>query len=189
MQVILLDYIDKVGDKHDVVTVKAGYGRNFLIPKGLAMVANKANLARLEGLKKQFEKKEAAKVSTYREYANKVAATTFKLSAKAGESGRLFGSINVNHLLEAVRELGVEVEKRHFTMPDEVKELGDYTATLTYHPEVSVDVKFEVVAEGQLIEEPKKEKKAKKEEAPAPEAEASEEPAVEATADNADDAE
>ena len=187
MKVILLDYIDKVGSKHDVVTVKDGYGRNYLIPKGLAMVANKANLARLEGLVKQHEKKEAAKISTYQEYANKVGETTFKIAAKAGESGRLFGSVSANHLAEAVRELGVEAEKRHFTMPDEVKNLGSYTATLTYHKEVVVEVNFDVVPDGDLIDD-KKAKKPKKEKPVAEDAEApAEEGAEEATAETTEE--
>jgi len=148
MQVILLDYIEKVGDKHEVVTVKDGFGRNYLIPRGLAMVANKANMARLDGMKKQFAKKESAKISVYQEYAAKVAGKTLKIVAKAGDSGRLFGSVNAQHLIDAIKTLGVDVEKRMITMPAEVKELGSYTATLTYHPEVVTEVKFNVVAEG-----------------------------------------
>ena len=152
MQVILLDYIEKVGDKHEVVTVKDGFGRNYLIPRGLAMVANKANMARLDGLKKQNAKKESAKISIYQGYAAKVAGATLKIVAKAGESGRLFGSVSAQHLADAIKALGVEVEKRMLTMPEEVKEIGAYTATLTYHPEVVTEVKFNVVAEG--AEEP-----------------------------------
>ena len=152
MQVILLDYIEKVGDKHEVVTVKDGFGRNYLIPRGLAMVANKANMARLDGMKKQNAKKESAKISIYQGYAAKVAGATLKIVAKAGESGRLFGSVSAQHLADAIKALGVEVEKRMLTMPEEVKELGAYTATLTYHPEVVTEVKFNVVAEG--AEEP-----------------------------------
>jgi large subunit ribosomal protein L9 len=148
MQVILLDYIEKVGDKHEVVTVKDGFGRNYLIPRGLAMVANKANMARLDGMKKQFDKKESAKISIYQGYASKVAGATLKIVAKAGDSGRLFGSVNAQHLVDAIKALGVEVEKRMIAMPAEVKELGSYTATLTYHPEVVTEVKFNVVAEG-----------------------------------------
>jgi large subunit ribosomal protein L9 len=148
MQVILLDYIEKVGDKHEVVTVKDGFGRNYLIPRGLAMVANKANMARLDGMKKQYAKKESAKIAIYQGYASQVAGKTLKIVAKAGDSGRLFGSINAQHLVDAIKALGVDVEKRMIAMPDEVKELGSYTATLTYHPEVVAEIKFKVVAEG-----------------------------------------
>ncbi|MBK8554760.1 MAG: 50S ribosomal protein L9 [Lewinellaceae bacterium] len=146
MDVILLQHIDKVGDKHDVVKVKDGYGRNFLIPQGMAIIANKSNLARLDGMKMQNAKKESAKVDIYKGYAAKIAGASLKLSAKAGESGRLFGSVTVQHLLDAIKALDVEIEKRHIQMPEEVKELGSYTATITYHPEVSVEANFEVVA-------------------------------------------
>lgn len=148
MEVILLDHIEKVGDKHDVVKVKDGFGRNYLIPKGLAIVANKANMARLTGLKKQTAKKEAAKVGTYQEYAAQLAAAPLKIVAKAGESGRLFGSVTSQHLITAIKDqLGLDVEKRIVEMPEEVKELGVYEASIKFHPEVIATAKFEVVSE------------------------------------------
>ncbi len=151
MDIILLDYIDKVGDKHDVVKVRDGFGRNYLIPKGLAIVANKTNLARLEGLKKQEAKKELAKLDTYRAFAAKLAGVTIQIASKAGESGRLFGSVTAQHLADAIREdLDVPVEKRMIEMPEEVKELGDYEATVKFHPEVIVPIKFVVVRDKKL---------------------------------------
>lgn len=148
MNIILLDHIEKVGAKHEVVKVKDGYGRNYLIPQGLAIVANKPNLARLEGLKKQAAKKEGALVSTYQELAAKLKGVTLKVSAKAGESGRLFGSVTSQHIVKAMAEHGVEVDKRIVEMPEEVKELGTYKAIVKFHPEVQPEVAFEVVAEG-----------------------------------------
>lgn len=154
MEVILLDHIEKVGDKHDVVKVKDGFGRNYLIPKGLAIVANKANMARLNGLKKQAEKKESAMVGTYREYAARLAAAPLKIIAKAGESGRLFGSVTSQLLVAAIKDqLGLEIEKRIVEMPEEVKELGSYEATVKFHPEVLAPVKFEVVTGEEAKEE------------------------------------
>lgn len=153
MNIILLDHIEKVGAKHDVVKVKDGFGRNYLIPKGLAIVANKSNLARLEGLKKQAAKKEAVIVTAFKETAAKIANTTLKVTAKAGETGRLFGSVTAQHLSNALKELGVDADKRIIEMPDEVKETGTYTATVKFHPEVVQEVKFEVVAEGEEEEE------------------------------------
>lgn len=149
MNIILLDNIDKVGAKHDVVKVKDGFGRNYLIPKGLAIVANKSNMARLDGLKKQAAKKEAAMVTTYKDLAAKLAAGPVKITAKAGESGRLFGSVTAQHLAAAVKDqFGIEVDKRIIEMPEEVKELGNYDATVHFHAEVPAKIKFEVVAEG-----------------------------------------
>lgn len=148
MEIILLDHIEKVGNKHDVVKVKDGFGRNYLIPKGLAIVANKPNLARLEGLKKQEAKKESAKIGLYREYAAKIGAVKLKIYAKAGESGRLFGSVTAQHLVDAIKEqTGVVIEKRIVEMPEEVKELGSYEAVLKFHPEVIAAAKFDVVSD------------------------------------------
>ncbi len=147
MNIILLDHIDKVGAKHDVVKVKDGYGRNYLIPQGLGIVANKPNLARLEGMKKIGSKKEAALIAAFKEVAAKLSGLRVKIAAKAGENGRLFGSVTAQHLSNALQELGVDADKRIIEMPDEVKDLGSYTATVKFHPEVEAPVKFEVVNE------------------------------------------
>lgn len=147
MNIILLDHIEKVGIKHEVVKVKDGYGRNYLIPRGLAIVANKTNMARLEGLKKQGAKKEAAVIAAFRETAAKLQGKALRISAKAGESGRLFGSVTAQNIAIALREHEVEVDKRIIDMPEEVKELGNYTASVRFHPEVVVEVPFEVVSE------------------------------------------
>ncbi len=148
MNIILLEHIEKVGAKHEVVKVKDGYGRNYLIPKGLGIVANKPNLARLEGLKKQAGKKEGAVIAAFQEEAAKLNGLTLKVSAKAGETGRLFGSVTSQHIAKALAEAGVEVDKRIIEMPEEVKELGAYKATVKFHPEVHTEVDFEVVSEG-----------------------------------------
>lgn len=148
MNIILLEHIDKVGAKHDVVKVKDGYGRNYLIPKGLAIVANKPNMARLEGLKKQGSKKEAVIIAAFKEVVAKLAGSNLKIAAKAGENGRLFGSVTAQHLSNALREMGVDADKRIIEMPEEVKDLGSYTATVKFHPEVEAAVQFEVVNEG-----------------------------------------
>ena len=153
MNIILLDHIEKVGAKHDVVKVKDGYGRNYLLPKGLAIVANKVNLAKLEGMKKQGAKKEAALVAAFKEIAAKLDGVKLKVAAKAGESGRLFGSVTAQHISNALKELGVEADKRIIEMPDEVKELGSYTATVKFHPEVEQEVKFEVISEKEEVDE------------------------------------
>ncbi len=154
MNIILLEHIEKVGAKHEVVKVKDGYGRNYLLPKGLALVANKANLARLEGMKKQGAKKEAVIVAGLKEVAAKLEGVTLKIVAKAGETGRLFGSVSAQHVSKALLEqFAVDADKRIIEMPDEVKETGSYTATIKFHPEVMQNVNFEVVAEGEEEDE------------------------------------
>ena len=148
MEVILLDHIEKVGGKHDVVKVKDGFGRNYLIPQGLALVANKANMARLDGMKKQASKKDAALVAELQAMVSKIAGKTLKIAAKACDSGRLFGSVTAQHLVNALEAEGVKADKRIVEMPEEVKELGQYKATLKFHPQVITEVSFEVVPEG-----------------------------------------
>ena len=148
MDIILLDHIEKVGAKREVVKVKDGYGRNYLIPKGLAIVANKVNKARLDGLKKQGAKKEGIIIAGFKELAAKMAGSTLNLTAKAGDSGRLFGSVTAQHISAALKEqLGIDADKRIIEMPEEVKELGNYEATVKFHPEVEAVVKFAVAAE------------------------------------------
>lgn len=146
MNIILLENIEKVGAKLEVVTVKDGYGRNYLIPQGLAIVANKVNLAKLDGMKKQSAKKEAALIAIFQGYVAKIAGQKITIASKAGESGRLFGSVTAQDISKALAALGVEADKRIITMPEEVKEVGSYTAVLKFHPEVVADVPFEVVA-------------------------------------------
>jgi large subunit ribosomal protein L9 len=147
MNIILLDNIEKVGRKHEVVTVKDGYGRNYLIPQGLAIVANKVNMAKLEGMKKQASKKDAAMVAIFQGYATKLEGQTLSITSKAGESGRLFGSVSAQHIATALSALGIEADKRIIEMPEEVKELGNYTAKVNFHPDVVANVSFKVVAE------------------------------------------
>lgn len=154
MDIILLEHIDKVGAKHDVVKVKDGYGRNYLLPKGLAIVANKVNKARLDGLKKVGARKEGAIIAAFKEVVAAMAGKTLRLTAKAGESGRLFGSVTAQHISAALKDqFNVDADKRIIEMPDEVKDLGHYEATVKFHPEVEAVVKFEVLAEGAEVVE------------------------------------
>lgn len=147
MDIILLTDIDKVGDKHDVVSVKNGYGRNYLIPQGLAIIANANNMKKLEDLKAKEAAAEAAKVDEYKAMAAKLEGQTLKIGAKAGTSGKIFGSVNAIQISQAlVEQFSLEVPRKKITLED-VKELGEYTATLNLHPEVVSELKVEVVAE------------------------------------------
>ena len=147
MDIILLTDIDKVGDKHDVVSVKNGYGRNYLIPQGLAIIANANNMKKLEDLKAKEAAVEAAKVDEYKAMAAKLEGQTLKIGAKAGTSGKIFGSVNAIQISQALAEqFSLEVPRKKITLED-VKELGEYTATLNLHPEVVSELKVEVIAE------------------------------------------
>lgn len=146
MEIILLKNIDNLGYKHDVVTVKNGYGRNYLIPQGLGVIANATNNAKLEKLRADEEAKEAARVGDYKEMAAKLEGQTLKVAVKAGTSGKIFGSVTSVQIAQALNEqLGIDVERRRIEMPEEIKEMGTYTATVNFHKEVSGTVDFELV--------------------------------------------
>ncbi|MEM8526596.1 MAG: 50S ribosomal protein L9 [Bacteroidota bacterium] len=149
MNIILLKDVDKVGEKFDVVTVKPGYGRNYLIPQKLAIIANKDNLARLDEHKAREEAKEAEVISEMQSIKDKIESKTFTIGAKAGTSGKIFGSVTTVQLAQTIQsELQVEVDRRDIEMPeDEVKTLGEYVAKVKLHKKVVADLKFEVVAE------------------------------------------
>ncbi len=147
MDIILLADLDKVGDKHEVVTVKNGYGRNFLIPQGLALIANATNMKKLDDLKAKEDAVEAAKVDVYKDIATKLEGKTLKIGAKAGTSGKIFGSVTTIQIVQALKEqFDVEILRKRVSLED-IKEVGSYTATLNLHPEVVVALPIEVAAE------------------------------------------
>ncbi|MEM1218016.1 MAG: 50S ribosomal protein L9 [Bacteroidota bacterium] len=148
MEIILLKDMDKVGDKYDIVSVKDGYGRNYLIPQGFALIANEANRQQLDEYKAKEAEKEAARKGEFLEMADKLKDQVLKIGAKAGQSGKIFGSVTTVQLASALNEqFEIEVERRKIELPEEVKTLGEYVAQIKFHPEVIADVKFEVVAE------------------------------------------
>lgn len=148
MQVILLKDIDKLGDRFEVVSVKNGYGRNYLIPQGLARVANKTNVASIEDIKRVEEEQEAARRAEFEAIATQLASQTIKIGAKAGQSGKIFGSVTNVQIIAAIKEqLDLEIERRKVTIPEEIKELGTYKAHVQLSREVVGEVTFEVIAE------------------------------------------
>lgn len=148
MDVILLHDVEKVGDKHEVVNVKDGFARNYLIPQGLALIANNANMARLNEMKSREEAQEAKRLGEYQAIADKLKDQTLRIGAKAGTSGKIFGSVTNVQVVAALKEqFDVDIDRRKVGLPEEVKEVGTYTLTLNLHKEVRPEMKFEVVAE------------------------------------------
>ncbi|MFS8616033.1 MAG: 50S ribosomal protein L9 [Solitalea sp.] len=147
MEVILTQDVKKLGEKDDIVTVKPGYGRNFLLPKGMAVLATESNkkvLAeniRQAQFKQEKVKKDAEKI------AEGLKDVSLTIGAKAGENGKIFGAVNALQIAEAIKKLGFEVDRRKITFDSDVKFLGTYTANVNLHKEVKVQVPFEVVAE------------------------------------------
>ncbi|GAB3929805.1 50S ribosomal protein L9 [Mucilaginibacter myungsuensis] len=147
MEVILKQDIKNLGEKDDIVNVKPGYGRNFLIPQGLAHLATpSARKVLAENIKQaQFKQEKIRKDADA--IAAKLEGVKLSIGAKAGESGKIFGAINTIQVADALKKQGFEVDRRRITFETEPKFVGEYVANLNLHKEVKVQVPFEVVAE------------------------------------------
>jgi large subunit ribosomal protein L9 len=146
MEIILLKDIDKLGDKHDIVKVKPGYGRNYLIPQGLAVNANAVNRKKLDGIIAEEEAKEAARLDDYKAMAAKIEGQTLKIAVKAGTSGKIFGSVTNVQIAQALKEqFDLDIERKKIVLAEEIKEVGTYTANLNLHKELSTSVAFELI--------------------------------------------
>jgi large subunit ribosomal protein L9 len=147
MEVILKQDVKNLGDKDDVVNVKPGYGRNFLIPKGFAILATiSARKVLAENLKQaQFKQDKIRKDADA--IAARLEGVTLTIGAKAGETGKIFGAINTIQIADALKKEGIEVDRRRITFDQEPKFTGEYVANVNLHKEVKVQVPFVVVAE------------------------------------------
>ena len=148
MEVILKDDVKNLGYKNDTVTVKPGYGRNYLIPQGLAVIADKSNKKVVaENIRQAAHKADKIK-NDAQELANSIGDVVLELPAKVGETGRIFGSVTTLQLSDALKATrGVEVDRKRISFDQDVKTAGEYTATLNLHKEVKHQVRFNVVAE------------------------------------------
>ena len=148
MNIILKQDVDMLGSKFDVVTVKDGYARNFLIPQGLAVAATASNMKVNDEVIRQQAHKAAKAKEAAEAIAEKLQNLNLKLGAKAGESGKIFGSVNSIQLADAMQAAGYDVERKQISLADDtIKDLGAYECTVKLHKDVVVTVKFEVVAE------------------------------------------
>lgn len=148
MQVILLEKVANLGSLGDIVKVKDGYGRNFLIPQGKAKRATEANKAEFAARRAELEKQQAAILAAAQARAEKLANFVVSVAQKAGVDGRLFGSVTNFDIAEAVTAKGVEVAKAEVRLPNgPLKAIGDYTITLALHHDVTADIVVSVVAE------------------------------------------
>jgi large subunit ribosomal protein L9 len=148
MQVILLDKVVNLGALGDVVKVKDGYARNFLIPSGRARRATQTAVAEFEARRADLEKAAAAKLAEAQALGEKLAAVNVKLTQKAGVDGRLFGSVTNNDVAEELQKQGFAVAKAQVRMPNGLlKNVGDYTVQVHLHTDVTVDVAVTVLGE------------------------------------------
>ena len=147
MEVILKDDVKGVGFKNDIISVKPGFGRNYLIPQGLAVLANTSNKKVVaENIRQAAHKADKIK-NDAQELANSIGDTTLEIPAKVGETGKIFGSVTTLQLSDALKAKGFEVDRKRISFDQEVKTAGEYTATIILHKEVKHQVRFNVVAE------------------------------------------
>ena len=148
MQVILLDKVVNLGNLGEIVKVKDGYARNFLIPQGRARRATEANKAEFEAKRVELEKAAAAKLAEMQAQGEKLAGTTIKLTQKAGVDGRLFGSVTNFDIAEELGKQGYKIAKAQVRMPNgPIKTIGDSTVSIALHTDVVVDINVTVLGE------------------------------------------
>ena len=148
MDIILIQDVDNLGAANEVVKVRNGYARNFLIPQKIALEANPSNLKQLEERMKQVRKKEDKMLAEINLVINKLKDGPLKVGAKSGTSGKIFGSVTPLQLSRAIREQkGYEIDRKKIHLVDEVKELGTFKATIDFGNGNSTEVEFEVIGE------------------------------------------
>jgi len=148
MEVILLEDIANLGELGDQVSVKSGYGRNYLIPQHKAVPATKENIKAFEERRAELQRVAEGKLAEARARAEKVNALDITLTVKAGDEGKLFGSVTVRDITDAASERGVEIENSEIRLPEgPIRELGEYEIDVQLHPEVAATLKLGVIAE------------------------------------------
>ena len=148
MEVILLKNVDKLGYTNDVVTVKPGYGRNFLIPQGYAILATASAKKAHEEVMRQKSHKESKLLSEAQDLATRLADVSISITTKAGENGKIYGSINTLQLADALKTAGFDIDRKSLKIKDEpIKEVGTFDAEANLFKGVKQGFKFSVVAE------------------------------------------
>jgi len=148
MEVILIQDVDNLGAVNELVKVKNGYARNFLIPRKMAVEASPSNVKQMAGRMKQAKKKEDKMLAEINNVIAKLNESPLKVGAKSGTSGKIFGSVTPLQLSRAIREQkGYEIDRKKISLPEEVKELGTYKAHIDFGNGKYADVDFEVVGE------------------------------------------
>lgn len=151
-QVLLLKPINGLGAEGDTVTVRAGYARNFLLPRKLALPITQANKKQVEALLKAREVREQKEFEEARTLGEKIEAANIAIAVKTGEAGKMFGAVTANDLIERLKEEGIELAKKQLSLPAPIKELGSHTVTVKLTGDVSAELKFEVVSENPIEE-------------------------------------
>ena len=147
MKVVLKDDVKNLGKMGQIIDVADGYARNFLVPRGLASEANTKNIKALEHEKRIIEGKAKKVKNSAQELLNKISAMTFTIRAKAGDEGKLFGSVTTMDIAELLHKEGIEIDKKKISLDEPIKRLGSYSVNVKLHPEISTQLNIQVIQE------------------------------------------
>jgi large subunit ribosomal protein L9 len=150
-EVLLVKPVDGLGAEGDQVKVRAGYARNFLLPKGIAVPLTQSNRKQIEALKKARAVREAKELDGAQALAKQMEKASIAIAVKTGEGGKLFGAVTANDLHDKLAAAGIQVEKRRIHLGQPVKTLGKHEVKIRLHPEVTVELSFEVVSENPIV--------------------------------------
>ncbi|MCR6656042.1 MAG: 50S ribosomal protein L9 [Opitutus sp.] len=149
-EILLVKPVENLGGEGDQVKVRAGYARNFLLPRGIAVPLTRANRKQVEALKKRRAEREAQELSGAQEIAKKLEKTSLAFAVKTGEGGKMFGAITANDIHDKLVASGIEIEKKRIHLHTPVKTLGQHSVKVKLHADVSVDLNFDVVSENPI---------------------------------------
>lgn len=145
MKVILTENIEKLGKIGDTISVKDGYARNYLLPKGKAKAATPENMRMLERLKKKAAEDQTKKLDEVKKLADKISNLSITISAQAGEEEKLYGSVTNEMIANAVKDEGIDIDKKDIVFEEPIKKLGVYQVTVKLHPEVKANLRVWIV--------------------------------------------
>ena len=149
-EILLIKPVDGLGGEGDQVKVRAGYARNYLLPRGIAVPLTGANRKQVEALKKRRATREAQELTGAKELAAKLEKTPLAFSVKTGEGGRMFGAVTATDIHDQLTAAGITIEKRRIHLHTPVKTLGKHTVKVKLHPEITVELNFDVVSENPI---------------------------------------
>jgi large subunit ribosomal protein L9 len=153
INVLLRDDVDNLGGRGEIVKVKSGYARNFLLPQGIATLASKGNIKQIEGERAALLRKAATEKSTADAQADQMRGISLAFERRAGEGGTLFGSVTSMDIADAIKAKGYEIDRRKIVLKDAIKETGDFTVNVKLHREVTIGIPVSVTAEGGAAKE------------------------------------
>jgi large subunit ribosomal protein L9 len=150
-EILLIKPVEGLGAEGDQVKVRAGYARNFLLPRAIAVPLTSSNRKQIEALKKRRAEREIQELSGAKEIAAKLGQTRIAFAMKTGEGGRMFGAVTANDIHEKLAQAGLEIDRRKIQLHTPVKTLGQHTVKIRLHAEVTVELNFDIVSENPIV--------------------------------------